>query len=917
MGYKEHVSSPDMSLRFYVKIQGLPYIWLSGEVPIAQDGTPWLSGSYALVSNSFDASDVQDIGCNLSRISGGASPASMLIRLIEDRAYTNGGIFAWDKQTGALANLADDFPYETGSGPWTMTVDSTADFASSGTLYLGRETMTYTSKTATTFNVTSRTLYDPVGYGDTVYRHNSNLPSAPRVVADHARNFIGRYVQVHAHWVTADGYAVDDAFDGDASFECFRGFIRELPRAGSDWSSIEFEIEAIDSLLRTTVGAELKQGNLSLEPLAKWAAGSSDTEIQQGKFFLVGGSSRKFHVIVRDTAGAVVLNASGPNAIDILTGTGTPDVPPVTEVLTEEQLFGAFFLNVNQVIQATVSNLEIRLDRIFSGGGYEYSGLHTSTNYSIEINHDGQDSVCSMLGFKGTSTSVTNGSFLIFASVAAQDASASYVSATATSIPFTYVNDADLMTAMAPIEPGFAVIGDGEEAEIVSYQSISSIATDVASGLYQMNGVQRGLMGTTAKVHKTSFQDDQGSEGGADVRFGVGVLNDSFLLTILNLAQSTGDGNHGGYDLFGVGVGTPQAPGHFDSASFLEASSDMTPTEQTVSYFLSKPEQLSKLCRDWLNPVGRFMFPRVDSQGQYTIGVGRQKPAIASQSVLSLDTTQMHWSDPATYQRGTSNIVTGVTVYPVWDFANEESKDSVKVSVINTDAEAEYGHRNVIEWNLRGYTIGPGQALDLTKNWASQLAQRHGRGKVVLRLTADRRAWWANIGDTIELTVPEIPTPDGGRGLVTRYGVVENIVKIYSGDEPGAILTVVVESSALTDAFMPYAPSAKVVSKSGSDIVLAANEYTESGSDVDYFSVGDRVVIHNEGDYSTREARTIDAISGNTVTLSSAVSLTVGSWTAMDFDDYASAITSQRDGAAFISDSAHQLSTGDDGMRYT
>lgn len=917
MSYKDHAQNPEMSLRFYCFIQGLPYIWCSGETPIAQDGTPFTSLTYTILPNTLDASDIQDIGCNISRLKGSASPASMLIRLIEDRAYTNGGIFAWDKQTGAIANLADDFPYKTGSGPWTMTVDSTSGFASSGTLYLGRETMTYTSKTATTFNVTARTLYDPVGYGDTVYRHNSNLPSAPRVVADHPRNFIGRYVQVYAHWVTADGYAVDEFFLGDSSFECFRGFIRELPRPGADWSSVEFEIEAIDSLLRTSVGAELRQGKLSVEPLVKWAAGDSNTKINSGKFFLVTASTRKFHIIVRNTSGTVVLDAAGDNAIDIIEGTATPAVPPVAKIYTEEQLFAAFFVNVNAVLQSTLPNLQIQLGHTFSMGGYEYRGVHSTTVYEIEIHHDAPNSVCSMLGFKGTSSSVTNGSFFVFASVGVDDAFGAYVSSSATTIPFMYVEDGDILTDMAPAQPGYAVIGDDDTAEIVSYGSISSIASEVASGLYAMNDVRRGLMGTTARTHAFTFADDQGNDESADIRFGIGFESGSFLLSILQLAQSTGDGDHGVYDLQPVHVGSPQAPGHFDESSFLDAYYDMTPTEQTISYFLSKPEPLSNLCRDWMTPPGRFIFPRIDADGQYTIGVGRTKPAIPSQSVLSLGTSQLHWSDPAAYQRGSTDIVTGVTVYPSWNFAEESSRDDVKVSVINLDAEAEYGHRNVVEWNLRGYSIGPGQALDLTKNWASQLAQRHGRGKVVLELTAGRQAWWANIGDTVELSVPDIPTPDGERGLVTRYGVIENIVKVYSGAEPGAIMRVVVEHSRFTDSFRPYAPSAKVVSKSGSDIVLAANEYTQVGSDVDHFEVGDKVVIHNEGDYSTRESKTITAISGNTVTLNSAVSLTVGSFTAMDYDEYAIATSGQRADAAFISSAAHELSNGDDGMRYT
>lgn len=462
------------------------------------------------------------------------------------------------------------------------------------------------------------------------------------------------------------------------------------------------------------------------------------------------------------------------------------------------------------------------------------------------------------------------------------------------------------------------MIGSDDEAEIVSYAGISSISSEVITGLYQMTGVRRGLMNTAARTHIVTMEDASGDNSGAEIRFGAGVEGETFFLTILNLAQSTGDGNHGTYDFFPVGVGQPQAPGHFDLESFIAANDSLLPTERTISYFLSKPEQLSTLAKDWLTPLGRFLFPRVDSAGNYTIGVGRNKPPIPAQSAANLLTSNMHWSDPATYQRGRDTIVTGVTVYPAWDFADESSRDDVKVSVINKDSESENGLRNVIEWKLRGYSVGPGQALELTKNWAAQLAERHGRARVVLEIRTDRSAWFVNVGDTVALTVPDIPTPEGVRGLSTRYAVVENIVKIYSGDQPGAIITCVVESSYFTNSFRPYAPSAKVTAKSVAlkTVTISADAYSNEGVDADFFTVGDKVIVHNEGEWSTVERKTITAISGNVITLDTAVSLTVGDFTALDFDEYATNTTDQKDGASYIAGSGGSFSNSDPGNRY-
>lgn len=910
MGYRDHVTSAEMSLRFYVKIQGLPYIFISGETPIAQDGTPWAAPTgYTLKPNTFDAEDVQDIGCSISRIDGSASPGSMLIRLIEDRGYTLGGLFAWDKTDGNIANLEADFPYETGAGPWTLTVDDTATFPSSGTLYLGRETMTYSGKTSTTFTVNARTQFDPVGYGDTVYRHNSNLPSAPRIVADHPRVFIGRYVQVFAHWVHADGYALDTGFDGANSFECFRGIIRELPRPGEDWHSVEFEIEAIDAILRTEVGTESRQGRLYSykNPLATDLI--PEAALPPDFIYMVTAATERIEVQV-EQSGSLVVDATGEDAYSIH---GAFTVPPTAKAYTQWQLQYQFDLQLNAVTTATSGDLLICAGALADSWYIKIVNYSSTDSFTVTIYCDGVNSFFPMWGMTGTYQATilpnTNQNVLTGTKIA------SVIPAAATTIPFFYEADSDLLTSMDPASPGYAVIGKDEESEIVSYESIASVSDETIAGLYQLEGVSRGLMGTTARAHVLTLEDAKSENEGAEIRFGIGVINDAFLESLLKLAISTGDGDHGTYDTFAVGTGAPQPPGHFDVDSFLASSATLTPTERTVSYFLSKPEALSAIAKDWLTPTGRFIFPRVDASGAYTIGIGRNKPPIPSQSVATLTTSAMHWSNPATYQRGRDTIVTGVTVYPVWDFAEESSNEDVRVSVINKDAEAEFGLRNVIEWKLRGYQVSPGQALELTKNWAAQLAERHGRGRVVLEITTDRSAWFINVGDTVALTVPSIPTPDGGRGLSTRYGVVENIVKIYSGAEPGAILRVVVESSNYADAYRPYAPSAKVISKSGSDITLAANEYSESGADVDYFAVGDEVVIHNEGDYSTFERKTIQAIAGNVVTLDSALSLTVGSYTAMDYDTYILVQASQADGAAFIA-SGGDFSDGDPAHRY-
>lgn len=916
MAFKDHATNPDMNVRFYLKVQGLPYIFIAGDIPQSLDSTTFSAPTgYTLLANTFDASRIEDTGCNVSRLDGTASPSSMLIRLLEDRAFTLGGLLSWDKTDGNLANLTASFPFATGAGPWTANVDDTTGFASSGNLYFGRETMFYSSKTGQSFNVTERAKFDPVGNGSSVYRHNSNITSAPRVVADHPRVFIGRYVSVHAFWCNHEGYAVGTAFDDVESWEIYRGIIRELPRPGKDWSSFEFEIESIDSILRTEVGRESRQANLSLSVLGMASDLDINTEVPPDGFYFISGANDRFEFMI-EQGSSVTFDAMGPNALSI---NGNVQVPPSAVLYTKQELIEAFETNIALNVFSS-SNIVI-LELVKVGNEWRLIATNSSGNINdpmrITVVADGENSFLPMLGIFGTTTTVVQATATPFGIGLAGDNEnyAAYVSRQSTVIPFVFDPDSNVLTELEPPEPGFCVIGKDEKAEIVSYQTITDLGSTKFPGLLQLNDCRRGLMGTSAQNHFVKHEDLANKTKGPEIRFGIGVENDSFLLTILNLAISTGDGNHGQYDLFAVGTGAPQAPGHFDDTSFLDASLDLTPTEQTISYFLSKPVKLSKLTRDWLTPPGRFIFPRVDESGAYTIGIGRNKPAIPSQTVITLDTSTTHWSDPASYARGGRNIVTGVTLSPLWNFAEEDSSD-LTVSFINKDAEAEFGQRNVIEWKLRGYSITPGAALELVKNWSAQLQQRHGRGRVVLEILTDRSAWYVNVADTVALTVPNIPTPDGNRGFTLRYGVVENIVKTYSGDMPGCVIRVVIEDSFFTGAFRPYAPSGRVVSKSGSQVTLEANQYSETGSDADFFQAGDKVVIHNEGDYSSRESHTVVSVSSNVVTLSGTVALTVGSYTAIDVDEYASATTTQQSNAAYISDANGAFSNSDTGHRY-
>lgn len=116
----------------------------------AYSGTDWSTAITGLIPDAEKE----------SRIEPWKAKVDVPIRRFKVRGTNKDDSFAeavFAKGAGNETLLDADFD----SDDTTMTVKSTADFASSGTLYLGRETMTFSGKTPTTFTGITRGKYSP------------------------------------------------------------------------------------------------------------------------------------------------------------------------------------------------------------------------------------------------------------------------------------------------------------------------------------------------------------------------------------------------------------------------------------------------------------------------------------------------------------------------------------------------------------------------------------------------------------------------------------------------------------------------------------------------------------------------------------------------------------------------------------
>ena len=918
--FATEIVKPDAHLRFYVLIQGIPYVFLDGLTPVGPTGAAWAAPSqggrsYTLQAHGLDVSGgIKDVGPEISRRTGEVSPSRMSIVLQEDRAATLLGIMAREKSGGVTADVTASFGYATGGGPTVMTVQSTAAFAAAGLLYFGRETIYHSGKTGTTFTGLTRSLFEleatagGTRYGDTKYVSNADLPIGQgfSTVSEYPSVWHGRWVSLRAFVVDAEGRALGTAFGGTDSREIWRGSIRGNPRPMDDWHRWQIDCTSLEALLQTDVGPREIKGQLAKIP-GGWKAN------QAGK-------------VATDADGKPIFDAESSGGTMLVTADVSRFVVEIVEYSSEANYpgtaaakysldFAAASLGVHHrsslraslnalteaaLVAAGISNLILHWSWWSSSGRWVLQpDSQASYVYALRISWEAEGSIGPLLGFSGVSTTKATGA--TGAVSAATQAWSIYIGAAATEIPLWFTEVEGLTPSTAGLPDGLATAGFAKIGgkEIVEYTGLSAISTTKAKGLYKLTGCSRGSMGTTAAIHAVTLAADYTSDAeDVSIEFGVGFDGVDPLTAILQLAVSTGEtAHHTAYDALGYGVSPPLNPLHFDTDQIAALSAALTGQQKALRLFVSKPHRLSELAGKWLAPFGMHLVARVTSAGAYRIQVGEVLPPLESEASTAIGTAQIDRSDPARWDDGTDRIVNQIVVKYRWDVLTEAVTDD-KVTVNAFDSQREYGVRGRLTWELVGYQLDALSGQATAHGWAMEAVSRFARPYDRFVVRVGRTGWLVRPGDSVSLTLPGVPTTSGARGLTSELAVVLQVTHRYwSGSEStegtGSDLMVILEPHGRQST---YSPSGKVASKAGSTITLEANAFTSPGwsTDAAHFDAGDVIVVFTRGDVSTRETKTILGIAGNVLTLNSAVTLTVGANTYIVAEDYVAAQSSQR-----------------------
>ena len=427
-------------------------------------------------------------------------------------------------------------------------------------------------------------------------------------------------------------------------------------------------------------------------------------------------------------------------------------------------------------------------------------------------------------------------------------------------------------------------------------------------GLYQLVVESRGHFNTKAKVHSVAVGDSAPADADElKVEF-VNAWDGVHPFTaIIELAVSTGQSaHHTSYDRLLGRTSPPLDPAHIDTDQFAEMESDFWWVPR-LKWVMSKPKKLSELVSGWLAPFGCFIYSDRGGDGLYRIKIGQMLPPLRSSSSTAVGSGELRFDDPAGWRGGLNRVVNHIEVRPGYDPLKEENTDDL-ITQLQPDSIVDYGTKQKVTWKLVGMGTDTLTVAPLLAEAASNIFARLANPYLVLELRTSRAGLTISPGDTVSVTLDGLPTMEGDRGLSARTAVVLQVQRKWEapvgGGDIGALVLVAIEHQVKTTT---YSPSAYLDSYTGgtktATVDTSAGFFATGETAADHFSAGDKVVVWNLGDASTRDSLTIDSVSGNSVVFTTTWTNAsyVANETMMCFDDYTAVQTSQKV-HAFIAD---------------
>lgn len=225
---------------YWLTIEGIGPVWCERAL------SKTLPGSHTAESATLVVDGSAQIGAEIDRDTGIGAGFPLSFRLLDSSALS-----ALMQRPSAQTYLTADLT----SAATTINVSDTTDFAASGTVYVGKERVTYTGKGATTLTGCTR---GTAGYA---YPHQDRGGAA--LVTDTPRYWRGRHVTLYAQPIDTAGYAPGTAWTDDSAV-IWRGYMADEPQRVDDgWS---FGALPLDRLLARPLVGDLSGVVTDMEP---------------------------------------------------------------------------------------------------------------------------------------------------------------------------------------------------------------------------------------------------------------------------------------------------------------------------------------------------------------------------------------------------------------------------------------------------------------------------------------------------------------------------------------------------------------------------------------------------------------------------------------------------------------------------
>ncbi len=535
---------------YAVTIEGIPYVFAERQALVYDGTTPTVASGYTF-SGALAVMPGTSISSEADRKSGVGTGRALNLTLSRQRLVAEDIASVLFARPSLRALVTTDV---TSPATTTITVGSTTGWASSGALWIGREYMTYSGTTATTFTGCTRGV---VGYPHVV---KSGLASGYSYATDTPMYWRGRLATVYEHLLMPCGQMMGTAWATVGTYcrQIWLGFVDQQPQPAA--SGFVLRCLPIERLCAAKIGADLTADIVTGDIYASgnYPAGGQDS----GLYSPIVWAGETDQMYARSSADLSVA------------------VGPTTEM--------GFCSLVGWGTQAIAS----------------FDSLVTNATGRAMYYYAGQGAPC----LKGQIIADASTDMLTVSANAwfCEPGEQTFISGSTFTIPLRFNTcpawlvvrpDADALEAAASLpSSGYGVVTSDGGTELVQWDTVE---TNAVLQLVGVRLVARGIGGTPRL--------DAWNNGGT-LKLVVGTQG-AFEVVVRRLLTSSGTGDRGANDTlaFGMGLGLPdEMIADFPAYPFAGAVID------TIS---SGTSSFEEMLGGWLSLWRRSLVQRLDADG--------------------------------------------------------------------------------------------------------------------------------------------------------------------------------------------------------------------------------------------------------------------------------------------------------------